>query len=160
MRNILTTERKEQKQMDTKVNVIGKKMQVTVKGVTLLDVKTAEETPGEILALTKGNWWLKDEGHTSFDVAYVTDDNRIDYDFADQTKGVRPALIIAVKEGERVPLNHEIEYKGRNYTIVSNDRALCNEIISKTYFNDDFGARDMNKYDASVVKKVLKGLEN
>ena len=69
--------------------------------------------------------------------------------------GVRPALCISNLSSSNLQIGDKFEFGDRNFTIISDKYALCDESIGECVFRMDWTAEDANDYEASDVKKYI-----
>lgn len=131
---------------------------VQVTGATLLTAEEAERVPEDILS-KDGAWWLSSPSvltQWNTYVEYVDIDGIIDtvgYR-AYARLGVRPALNInllssSLKVGDKFLIG---EY---TFDVISENKALCSNLIGNSVFRSDFSAADVNNYEVSDIKKDI-----
>lgn len=69
---------------------------------------------------------------------------------------VRPALRIRNLASQHLKIGDVIELAGYTWTIISDDTAICDVVVGKSCFREDWQAPDANAYDKSDVKKWLE----
>lgn len=141
------------------VEVVNKTLDVT--GITLLSIEEYEAAKEFIQLIHCWCWWwLRSPGYYSRLAAYVNDFGRV------YTRGfyvnstyivVRPALRIAnlnsldLNTGDQI-----IGLAGHDWTVISDDMAICNDGIGEHCFRKDWREPDANDYEKSDVKKFLE----
>lgn len=131
------------------------KLEIT--GATLLSAKEAKNLNKEILKADE-NWWLRSCGHRDGLAACVFGDRGYaDYFgyLVNYSYGVRPALEISNLESSNLKIGDTITFGEHDFTIISDKYALCNEIVDKRVFREDYVAEDANDYEASDIKKFV-----
>ena len=79
--------------------------------------------------------------------------------------GVRPALKIRNLKSSNLKIKDQFEMAGYRWTVISDEYAICNDIVGETCFRRDWRAKDVNVYEASDIKMWLadwvkdKGIE-
>lgn len=126
-------------------------------GVTLLTVEEAKS-----LSIhqrhAKSNWWLRSPGDKNSLVLGVFGYTGVINDGGFNTfgyLGVRPALKISNLNSSNLGFGDSFEFAGYTWTVISNDKALCNTIIDYSAFREDWRAKYANDYETSDVKKYL-----
>lgn len=131
-----------------------KNITIKVKGITLLSKEEYRECKDNIPAINKP-WWLRSPGHYVFFAACVYGDGSIDYygyDVDNSEFGVRPVLIIK----SNLQIKDEFNLAGHAWTVISEDYAICNDIIGEYCFREDWRAKDSNNYKKSDIKKYIE----
>lgn len=72
------------------------------------------------------------------------------------TFGVRPALQIPDLESFNLRIGDRFILVGEQWVVISKDKALCDRIIGKMPFREDWKAPDANDYEKSDVKIWLE----
>ena len=95
-------------------------------------------------------WWLRSPGTHSYDAAYVRHDGAV-YSYGHYVISapvcVRPALIGDFKSSN-LKIKDKFWYKNYIYTVISDDMAICDFTVGKTYFDEM-----SNNYETSNIKK-------
>jgi hypothetical protein len=128
-----------------------------IEGATLLTVEEAKELSKNI-SLAERNWWLRSPGGFDDWAAFVFgDDGHVDDDgyFVYEEFGVRPALRISNLESSDLQVGDKFIFGGQSWTIISDDKALCDDVMGESVFCRDLCAKDANVYEASDVKKFV-----
>ncbi len=132
-----------------KFKTIKESFNLDIKAVTLLSLDEVKEVPKNLLYLDKP-WWLRSPGHFATKAAFVSSFESVDslgLHMDASELGVRPALIIE----NFVNINDEFEIANHNWTAISNNTLLCNDIIGYTIFDDN-----CNEYKNSIIKQWLE----
>ena len=127
-------------------------------GVTLLTVDEAKSLSRD-QRLVEDIWWLRSPGYIDYEAACVFGTDGLVYGLGYNVSwklGVRPALQIANLESSNLGLGDSFGFAGYTWTIISNDKALCDDVIGYSVFREDWEAEDANNYEASDVKKYLE----
>lgn len=100
-------------------------------------------------------WWLRSPSFDSL-VHYVYRDGSIRncnvyYDGI----AVRPVLII---ESSDLCVGNRFNYRGYDWTVISEKYALCDTVICQHCFNQAWESKDANNYEKSSIKKYLDAL--
>lgn len=104
----------------------------------------------------KENWWLRSPGNLDDLAACVRGANGDVYDNGTHVThefGVRPALRISNPEFET---GHKFTFGEQTFTYLGEGLALCDDIVGKCAFREDWEASDANDYEASDVKKYVE----
>lgn len=128
-----------------------------ITGATLLSVEEAKQLDKEILKASN-SWWLGSRGYNVNNAACVYGDNGYVDDIGNNVEysfGVRPALIISNLESSSLKIGDSITFGDHDFTIISDKHALCDDIIGRCAFREDWKAKDANDYEASDVKKYV-----
>ena len=139
-----------------KITTERKSLEIT--GATLLSVEEAKKLDSACLKVFGAcdAWWLRSHGFYAYNAACVFGEYGIvtsDGDGVGEELGVRPALIISNLGDFEVGDKFEVgEYA---FTIISDDYALCDDIIGSSPFREDYEADDANDYEASDIKKYV-----
>lgn len=133
-----------------------------ITGATLLSTEEAKQLDKEILKASDNWWWLRspsiyDKYYNQ--AAYVEGDygNLIDYGLNVSLGdiGVRPALCISNLSSSNLQIGDKFEFGDRNFTVISDKYALCDESIGECAFRKDWEAENANDYEKSDVKKFV-----
>ena len=139
-----------------------------ITGATLLSVEEARQLDEKILK-APDVWWLRSRGDNDRSAACVYEDGSvIDYGRdVWHSFGVRPALQLSNLEesglqiGDKFTLHSSGTSKligDYNFTVISDKYALCDKIVWRSIFREDWEAweeKDANNYEASDVKKFV-----
>lgn len=133
---------------------ITKELDIDIKGITLLSIEEYEASRPYI-RLGDNNWWLRSPSAYNDCAAYASSCGYMDgaCDFVIESCGVRPALKITSSDlstGDRFNLFEQ------DWTVISDEYALCDYSIGRYCFRKDCYAEDANDYEASDVKKFLE----
>lgn len=130
---------------------------IEITGITLLSTEEAENIPRELRSM-HDFWWLRSPGCFEGNAAIVKYDGLISLDgyYVDRNRyGVRPALIFD-PESSDLKLKDEFRMAGYNWTVITENMALCNGIIAYKPFREDWQAKDANNYEKSDIKTYLE----
>lgn len=137
-------------------SIIEKEVQFN--GLTLLSkeeyFKLKENIPD-----TNFWWWLRSPGFYDNFAAVVDYNNKlgssyVDSNYVDYTGGsVRPALILNLDSSLKV--GDKFRFYNHNWTVISEQYALCDEAFCKMWFRNDWMAEDGNVYELSDIKKYI-----
>ena len=127
-----------------------------ITGATLLSVEEAKQLDKEILKAS-GSWWLRSPGfaHKAAFVSGEYGDIRVHGYPVRESFGVRPALIISDLESSNLKIGGSIAFGNHNFTIISDNYTLCNDIIGECVFRKDWITKDADDYEASDIKKYV-----
>ena len=127
-----------------------------ITGITLLSVKEADALPLDIRGIGKP-WWLRSPGGDDDYVAVVYGDGYvyINGHCVHDAYGVRPALIVNL-ESSGLEIGDKFKLAEQTWTIISDEYALCDDIIDVRAFRYEDKAFDANDFEKSDVKKFLK----
>ena len=127
-----------------------------ITGITLLSIEEAKALPKKIRDIGKF-WWLRSPGNGINSAVYVECDGDVypcGYN-VEKEYGVRPALIINL-ESSNLKIGDKFKLAGQTWTVISERYALCDGIIGKHTFRNEWRASDANDYEKSDVKKFLE----
>lgn len=126
-------------------------------GATLLTVDEAKQLSGKLRAYDN-KWWLKSPGF-DFDFAAIVNYggfvDSIGNNVSSDNDIVRPALIISNLESSDLKIGDTFEFGGKQFEIISDNRALCVGDIGYSVFRENQEASDANDYEKSDVKKYV-----
>lgn len=128
---------------------------VLIKGITLLSIEEYEAAR-DMIPMAKDDWWLRSPGGYDYWTAYVYGNGSVlDYGYGvnNNALGVRPALDLELGD---LRIGDTFELAGYMWTVINGNMALCNDIIARHCFREDYEASDVNDYEASDVKKWLE----
>ena len=123
-----------------------------ITGATLLSVEEAKQLNGDMLKASD-NWWLRSPGDIARIAAFVygVDGHVNVYGlYVTYAFGVRPALEITNLESSIYQIGDTLSFGDHSFTIISEKYALCDEIIEKRPFCNDY--KKGNDYETSDIK--------
>ncbi len=130
-----------------------------IMGATLLSVEDAKNLDEEILKADT-DWWLGSHGffpcYAACVYGVIGDVNDVG-EVVGNNYGVRPALEISkfsLSYGYKI--GDSVYFGGHSFTIISDTRALCDDVIGKCAFRKDSEAENANEYDASDIKRYVE----
>lgn len=129
-----------------------------ITNVTLLTLEEARQLSRKV-RVADGVWWLRSPGYYEYSAAFVHgEDGSVDVlGFnVNEPLGVRPALEIANLESAKLKIGDRFNLADECWTVINEDKALCDDIVGKTPFREYWRAEDANDYDASDIKKWLE----
>ena len=128
-----------------------------IEEITLLSIEEVELAKQNVPDVFKENasWWLRSPGYLNSHAAYVSNGGIVYADgrVVDRKNGLRPALRIDDLKANNLRIGDKIQVANRDWTVISNDLALCDEIIQREPFNYD--KTHGNNYESSHIKEVL-----
>ena len=130
---------------------------INIDGITLLSSEEYACFKKNIVDIGY-RWWLRSPGLKSIYAAFVYYDGSVNNygDFVDlDTYAVRPALIIN-PTSSHLEIGSKIRVADYTWTVISDDYALCDEIIGQYCFRKDRRAKNANVYKASDIKKYIE----
>ena len=121
-----------------------------VMGVTLLSKEEYKEYKNYI-PFIKDWWWLRSPGPYYYWAAVAYDTKHVVCSGIGvrDNNGVRPALKI---ENHNLEPGDQFEFGAQEWTVISNNLAICNDIIGKCRFD-----KVSNNYEKSEIKRYLEG---
>ena len=122
-------------------------------GLTLLSKEEYIELESNI-PIVDFWWWLRSPGSSSssaFLIGYYG--SRLDCSVNSGSIAVRPAIII--QESSHLKVGDNFWFYAHNWTVISDNYALCDEEFCYMPFNRDFSADDVNNYNNSDIKRYL-----
>ena len=138
-----------------------KRKSLGITGATLLPVEEAKKLDSDYLK-DDDTWWLRSPGIFVFDAACVDgEDGTVDVCGYNVVKvfGVRPALIISnlgdFEVGDKFEVGNKFENSKYTFTVITDNYALCDNIIGSSPFREDHKADDANDYEKSDIKKYV-----
>ena len=140
-----------------KIIATTQEIDVDVTGITMLSINEAKLVDKNIRCVGD-SWWLRSPGFFDFYAAYVDLDGFV-YDIGrnvDHEYGLRPALKIYNLESSNLRIGDRFLLADEQWIVISKDKALCNRIVGKTPFREDWKASDAKNYEASDVKVWLE----
>ena len=141
-----------------KIIISKEPTELEINEITLLTVDEAKEL-GEAQRYMAPNWWLRSPGYIDSIAAFVDGEYGYVHVYGVNVSvefGVRPALKISNLESSDFQIGDEFEFAEYKWTIISEDKALCNDVIGYSAFRKEWRAKDANNYEASDVKKWLE----
>ena len=141
-----------------KVDKIIKKIQkvdVNISEITLLSVEEYEKYIDNIPKYDEW-WWLRSPGNDSYYAAVIDGDGSVCYGgdgVGDDDDAVRPIIIL---QSNNFQIKDNFILAGHIWTLIDNDKAICNDGIGNTYFRRNWQASDANDYEVSDIKKWLE----
>ena len=134
--------------------VVTEEIDVKFTGITLL---SKEEYEANKDIIPQNNWWwLRSPGPIRYDVACVDYDGTLFYSNVYDAHGcVRPALYIWNPQSSDLKRGDKFDLAGYTWTVLSDDLALCDDIVGCTCFRENWPTKDANDFDASDIKKWL-----
>lgn len=130
-----------------------------VEGITLLTIEEYEKAKEHIPRMVEW-WWLRSPGYGKFHVANVLRNGsvRMDGHIIDNADGgIRPALLISNLDSFNLePGDKILKYLGYDWTVISNDKILCDIGVGRYCFREDSDAKEANNYEKSDVKAWLE----
>lgn len=132
-------------------------MNLKITGITLLSTEETENIP-ENLKSVGIPWWLRSPGVSNYYASIVGNDGCI-YSYGNSVCfsgfGIRPALIFN-PESSNLKIGDKFKLAEYDWTIITENIALCNGIIDNGPFREDWQAEDANNYEKSDIKKFLE----
>ena len=132
--------------------------ELEINGVTLLTVEEAKALTDKQRYQTP-TWWLRSPGTSDFTAAFVAGEYGDVYDSGidvDEEFGVRPALQISNLQSLNLEIGDRFDFVGYEWTVISENKALCDDVIGNLAFRKDWEAKDANCYEQSDIKKYLE----
>ncbi len=124
--------------------------------VTLLSIEEYEACKDRVPKVGDW-WWLRSPCSIGNYAVYVNTDGSIYYAsfLGNHLSTIRPALRIRNPKSASHQIMDKFNLAGYTWTVVSEDMALCDNIIGRTFFREDWKATDASVYEASDIKKWL-----
>ena len=141
-----------------KIIIKTEPINIEIGKITLLSIKEYREAEKNIECVNN-NWWLRSPGTYDGDAAFVDgEDGDVGEDGDDVLEefGVRPALNISNLQSLNLKVGNKIKLADHNWTVISDELALCDEIIGGSAFREDWEEDDANEYEQSDIKKWLE----
>lgn len=134
-------------------------LDLDITGATLLTIKEAEKLPKRLRKYNELRWWwLRSPGYYYRHVAVVDIDGSI-YDYGSYVScdriAVRPVLTISNFKSSDLKIGDIFEFGGKQFEIISNDKAFCLTAIGEYAFRNDWEAQDADDYEKSDVKQFI-----
>lgn len=127
---------------------------IEIKDITLLSTEAYEACKDIVPNIAQ--WWLRSPGNNCITAASVDCDGNIYYigrSVYGGDRAVRPALIF---KSSNFQIGDKIKVVGYDWTVISDNMMLCDDVIGHTYFRKDWRAEDANVYEKSDIKKWLE----
>lgn len=105
-------------------------------------------------------WWLRSPGRGTDLAANVRSEETTDYRgdlVVHGTCAVRPVLKIRNPLAANLEILDRFTLAKHTWTVISEDLAICDDIVGKTCFRNDWKAADANIYEVSDIKTWLAG---
>lgn len=132
---------------------------VEIGEATLLSIEEYKEAVKNI-KYVDNDWWLRSPGKFDKFAPFVSSKHgNVVSGYNDHITsqfGVRPALRIDNLQSLNLKAGDKIILAGHNWTIISDRLALCDEIIGKSAFREDWKEDNANNYERSDIKKWLE----
>lgn len=129
--------------------------EIQLEGLILLSKEEYEESKKRI-GLIDNWWWLRSPGDLTSSACGINIFGSLDYFYVDFTYGsVRPALILNLDSSLKI--GDKFRFYNHNWTVISEQSALCDEAFCKMQFRNDWMAEDGNMYEVSDIKKYIDG---
>lgn len=139
--------------------VITEELELNLKitEATLLTIEEAKQLPEKLKNYDR-YWWLQSHGYTYNFAANVIYGGSVSsagslvncYNYA-----VRPVLIISNTESSGLKIGDVFKFGGKQFEIISDNKAFCLTDIGLCNFREDWRADDANNYEKSDVKKFI-----
>lgn len=127
-----------------------------IKEITLLSEEEAKSMltkhPG--LVRRYDSWWLRTTGEPPCAFS-VSGDDIITYHWINDDKKVRPALRISNLKSLNISDGDKIEVGGENWTVISDELALCDRSIGRTSWRNNMRVSTAMQYEKSDVKRFI-----
>lgn len=138
--------------------LIREEASLDIQGITLLSIEEYEAYRPYI-GPAGYTWWLRSTGNYSAYAACVGSRGYVDS--YGQVVGyndiaVRPALQITNLESANIKIGDKFCLFGYKWTVISKELALCDEVVGKHAFREDWQAEGTNDYEKSDVKRFLE----
>lgn len=133
-------------------------IELEIDGVTLLTTEEAKALPREQIKIGD-DWWLRSPGYNVNNAAFVDGEAGFVYDYGYNVSkefGVRPALQISNLQSSNLEIGDRFDFADYSWTVIAEDKALCDDIIGYSAFRKDWKAKDANDYEKSDIKKYLE----
>ena len=136
-----------------KIITVTESVDFDIVSATLLTVEEAKQLPQEILTAAHDSWWLRSPGDEDRYAAcvfgaHVYDDG----EYVDMKLGVRP--VITFKSSDLEVGDKFIAF-GYEWTVVFPNKALCDDVIGRSAFREDWQMSDANNYEKSDIKEHI-----
>ena len=132
-------------------------IELEIEEITLLSAQEYE-TYKEQVKLVNDDWWLRSPGFDVTHATFVNSDGCL-YSYGNGVvyvdNAVRPALKVNLGSSN-LRIGDEIEWANHNWTVISDELALCDETIAKLPLRRNWRADDANEYEKSDLKKWLE----
>lgn len=135
---------------------IKKKVDIDIIDITLLS-REEYDAAKSIIPLISNWWWLRTPYLSAVaNVCYVDDVGFVRVAYVDNILGARPALKIQNLKSSNLNIGAKFSFAGHEWTVISNELALCDDLIGYTSFRKDWRAEDVNDYERSDIRNRLK----
>ncbi len=144
--------------MDAKQLFFRKKKHISLNltDITLLSIEEYLKHE-EIIHKSNRWWWLRSEENGQY---YVTLYATLEYNRPHSAEGgVRPALIGSFGSAG-LKRSNKVEIAGYTWTILSENIALCDQIVGTSFFREDSDASDKNDYEKSDIRRWIYAWAN
>lgn len=134
------------------------RVDLDVQGITLLSIEEYKKHKRHITPIDCV-WWLRSPGCRSWLAAYVGSSGIVNSNGDDVDRdliAVRPALQVANPKSASLKIGDKFCLFGYEWTVISKELALCDEVVGKHAFREDWQAEDANDYEQSDVKRFLE----
>lgn len=132
--------------------------EINIDGITLLSIEEYEACKQYIPLLSRW-WWLRSPGSSSKSASGVNDHGRVysdGYYVNSNIVVVRPALKISNLEASNLQIGDKFRLFDYDWTVISEEYALCDGSIGNHCFRMDYTAEDAIVYEASDVKRFVE----
>ena len=138
--------------------IIAEESELEITGATLLTVEEAKKLPRRLRMYSRW-WWLKTRGYLSCNATLVSQVGYINECGSDISfdGAIRPALKISYLESSGLKIGDTFEFDGKQFEIISDDKAFCLQDIGECYFNHFVEGElgDFNDYEKSYIKNYV-----
>ena len=125
---------------------------VKIMGITLISREEMKGLP-TVAVDVDTDWWLRSPGLDRSYAMFAR--GRKDGDtFVDEELGIRPAL--QYQTSDHLQIGDKVDVFGYGWTVISDNLMLCDEVIGKMVFREDWEADNANSYESSDIKKWLE----
>ena len=131
-------------------------MMIKVNEITLLSIDEYKKSKQNISLIKDVAWWLRSPGYHNFTAAFVEvngDVNESGYNVAIDYPAVRPVLKLL--GASDLLIKEKLDLAGHTWTVISENLALCDDILGWTCFSND-----TNAYETSDIKKYIDNWVN
>lgn len=94
-----------------------------------------KKIPG-ILRKTNCNFWLRDPGKNPTEAMYISNDGYSGSCDITHELGIRPLIRMTIPEGVSLEAGEKLSINGRDWTVISMNMALCDDIVAVTAFRN------------------------
>ncbi|MBR6252749.1 MAG: hypothetical protein IKR04_02805 [Clostridia bacterium] len=137
--------------------IIKQEIDLDIAKITLLSEEEYEAAKN-IIPVRDDRWWLRSpiEFFEPIATYLVSKVGKLDSSYVPDIYGVRPALKIRNLKSSGLIIEDKIELAWHAWTVISDELALCDDIVGHTFFREDMKAEDANNYEKSDIKKWLE----